>query len=309
MEFVINELEEYGYRACFVNLECLDLITGNFYELLQSGKISESLSRRYLSNFNFDLLDEMHDIKSVLVIAAPKPQVEVKFRYKNKTFAITIPPTYTGYNNTPLKILEDLTKKFSEHGYRFLKTNIPEKLLAANSGLVYYGRNNISYIPGLGSFYQLFSFVTNIKADNADPQDFMMLERCFSCVACVKVCPTQAITTDRFLIHAEKCLTFLNENPGVFPDWVNPNAHNSLVGCILCQKYCPENKKFVNWIESSVSFNEKETNMILQSDNMKNFSEILLEKIRRLDLVGTHIEFNVLKRNLKVLLDKGLNSE
>ncbi len=97
----------------------------------------------------------------------------------------------------------------------------------------------------------------------------------------------------------------MNENKSHFPDWVNPNSHNSLVGCMLCQQYCPENKKLTKWIENTVPFTESETKQILTMDKMEYLSIDLRKKIKSLDLIETHISFYALKRNLKALLIKG----
>ena len=50
-------------------------------------------------------------------------------------------------------------------------------------------------------------------------------------------CPTKAIRQDRFLISAEQCLTFFNEKPDDFPEWVNPVWHNCLIGCMILLRF------------------------------------------------------------------------
>ena len=74
-----------------------------------------------------------------------------------------------------------------------------------------------------------------------------------------KACPTDAIRSDRFLVYAERCITFHNERPRDFPQWLDPSWHYSLVGYMICQNVCPINQKLLNWIEAAAAFSEKET--------------------------------------------------
>ena len=60
-------------------------------------------------------------------------------------------------------------------------------------------------------------------------------------MVCVKACPTGAIREDNFLIRAERCLTYYNEEPGNLPQWIDIKWHNALIGCRICEKVCPEN--------------------------------------------------------------------
>jgi epoxyqueuosine reductase len=128
-----------------------------------------------------------------------------------------------------------------------------------------------------------------------------MLERCETCRACGRRCPTGAITAERFLLRAERCLTFHNEKPGEveFPAWISPSAHNCLVGCLHCQTVCPENKDFVQWIVDAEEISQEETAELLEGRALDQLSAPLAEKVRRADLVDY---LGLLPRNLKALL-------
>ena len=79
---------------------------------------------------------------------------------------------------------------------------LPEKLLAVCAGLARYGRNNIAYVDGWGSFVELVTCVSEL-APGADPWTGpRSLARCDSCAACRRACPSGAIGEDRFLCTA-----------------------------------------------------------------------------------------------------------
>ena len=113
----------------------------------------------------------------------------------------------------------------------------------------------------MGSFIQLVAFFSDLPCPEDTWREPVMLERCQKCKACVNNCPTGAIPTDRFLLHAERCLVFFNERPPEypFPEWVAPSAHNSLIGCMTCQQVCPENKVFLDQFADEVAFSHEET--------------------------------------------------
>jgi len=147
--------------------------------------------------------------------------------------------------------------------------------------LTAYGRNNIAYAPGWGSFHGLVSVYSDLPPGEDNWQQPQMLERCSLCKACRKSCPTQAVPSDRFLLRAERCLTFHNEMPGnvPFPDWIDPSWHNCLVGCMECQKVCPENKDVLGWVEEGPEFSEDETALILSGSPMDSFAQATVQKL------------------------------
>ena len=126
---------------------------------------------------------------------------------------------------------------------------MPEKLLAVRSGLARYGKNNITYVPGMGSLHRLAVFVSDLPCVEDNWGEVKTLKTCDGCTACMDACPTGAIVSDRFLIHAERCITFHNERIEEFPEWLDSSWHNCLVGCLRCQWVCPENRDVRQWVE------------------------------------------------------------
>jgi epoxyqueuosine reductase len=121
-------------------------------------------------------------------------------------------------------------------------------------------------------------------------------------MACVRTCPTGAIPEDRFLLRAERCLTYLNEKEaGVpFPEFVTSDAHNALVGCMRCQKICPYDKKVADWTVLRGELSLEETTLLLEGRREGKDVEALEEKLK-----GMGLDLTIFPRNLSVLLAKG----
>ena len=194
-----------------------------------------------------------------------------------------------------------LSRHLEPEGYRIWPAVLPLKLLSVRSGLARYGRNNITYIEAMGSFYRLKAFLSDlppVKDSWLEPQS---LRQCRTCNACVKKCPTGAILPERFLIHAERCLTFHNERESAFPAWIEPSWHNSLIGCMVCQSVCPVNKDIISWSTESETFTQQETESLLRATSRKQLPPSAAKKLKRLYLLE---DWELVPRNLRVLLDR-----
>ena len=92
------------------------------------------------------------------------------------------------------------------------------------------------------------------------------MPECADCGACVKLCPTGAISGQRFLLHAEKCYTLHSESPRPLPDEIPPPSPKCIMGCMRCQGVCPVNKGCLKVEKTNVVFTEEETQSILDAD-------------------------------------------
>jgi len=162
-----------------------------------------------------------------------------------------------------------------------------------------YGKNNITYVEGLGSFVRLRAFLSDMPTDRGDWLEPRVMKECDRCKACLNECPTRAIVPDRFLIHAERCITFLNEGREDFPEWIDPAWHNSLIGCMKCQLVCPVNKRFIKWVEEGEAFDEAETELILNGVPLDRIPPETAHKLNRCYMLE---DLDVLPRNLRALL-------
>ncbi|NHJ86958.1 MAG: hypothetical protein FK734_15960, partial [Asgard group archaeon] len=177
------------------------------------------------------------------------------------------------------------------------------KRLAARSGLGRYGRNNIFYVNGLGSFLSIYTFFTDYDFKKEENwHEVKMLNECTNCHICFNNCPTKAISRDDFVIDVEKCLSLYNEIQGIIPDWIDSSAHNSLMGCTKCQVLCPANKLVVDKFIKLEDITKEESKMILNGEQDEELAASIGKKLHMFDAKYAYYFIPIIKRNLELLL-------
>jgi len=301
IERLFSRLEEHGLKGRIVSIQHLQDLRGEIEGRHTEGLFDEEFYQEGLSFFSFRPPNDLPTAASLIVVAVPRPQTKVSFTWRGKTRTLILPTTYLGFWEIHRQIEGFLTGWLAPEGYHVASAKLPRKLLAVRSGLAEYGRNNIGYIPDMGSFFQPEVFTSDLPCQEDTWRESRMMDRCQDCQVCLTKCPTGAITSERFLLHAERCLVFHNERSPEhpFPAWIDPASHNCLIGCMLCQQYCPENKAFLEWFEGNEAFSHEETSLLLRgasSDQLPVRTQAKLEQLGLLDSLG------ILPRNLGVFL-------
>ncbi len=299
MQAFYSQLGEQGYKGEIVAIEHLPELSAEIETRWQRGEFTKDI-QEYLPPFPYHGPETLPDAKSIIIVAAPQPQFQVRFHINGSTFPVTIPPTYLLYTDRQVSTLLD--RLLTPEGYHFARAKLPQKLLAVRSGLAQYGKNNISYIPGMGSFYRLIVFYSDFPCVEDHWGEVQAMECCSTCSICSKSCPTGAIDPERFLLHAERCLTLKNESSGEFPAWIESTSHNSLIGCMHCQSVCPANKDVVRHVEKREEFSHEETTLLVQGVSKTELPATTRQKLEHLDIIESNY-FDVLSRNLTVLLE------
>lgn len=70
-----------------------------------------------------------------------------------------------------------LTKVLEPAGYQATPSLLPLKSLAAHSGLAVYGRNNICYVPGMGSFLELVGLYSDLPCSEDTWQEARTIDK------------------------------------------------------------------------------------------------------------------------------------
>ena len=294
-----DSIGKQGFQGKIVSIEHVKELETEIMTRYQKGLLDPDLYDAYLASFDFACRQKLPDARSLIIVTVPQPQIKVTFLREDKSYPVVIPPTY--YSVIDNDVADLLKTVLEPQGFQLQKVRLPEKLLSVRSGLAQYGKNNITYIKGMGSFQRPVVFISDYPCEEDSWGEPTAMVQCEKCSACIKACPTNAIVSDRFQLYAERCLTFHNEHSKAFPQWLSPSWHNCLVGCMICQKVCPANKEVVKWIEAGATFDHDETRLILEGVPKERLTRGTLEKIKR---QGMMPYYDVLRRNLKALIEK-----
>jgi len=309
-EELLRNLAEHGYQGRIVSIQHLPELEEEIRGRFNQGLFDKEFYQQRLAFFRFEVPETLPNAKSIIIVAVPRPQAQATFTFKGRMKTLILPPTYVAYERAINRVADFLTEILRERGHKIARTTLPLKILAVRSGLAEYGRNNITYISNMGSFYQLVAFYSDLPCRKDTWREAHMMERCEKCQACLRCCPTGAISSDRFLLHGERCISFLNERKGdvPFPSWIDPSWHNCLYGCLHCQRVCPEDKRFMSWIVEKEEFSQEETELLLKGQQIGHLPSALLEKLKNLDLSDSD-SLGSLSRNLRVFSESSKDQQ
>jgi epoxyqueuosine reductase len=313
---IVDELEAQGIKACVLPVERLDDARRRVDEAIAGAEFPEVVAANLADDLSTPLPEG--EWRSLVIAAVGRPLTQANLTWRGETRTIVVPPHYAGYAAVPRAMAARVDELLRPAGFRAAHCEPPLKTLATGAGLARYGRNNVTYVPGLGSWLQLGACVSDAPppegAEWGDPQ---VLDRCERCSACLRACPTQAIGGERFVLHTERCLTFHNESRDPLPEWIDPGAHHTAVGCLRCQQACPENVR-VELVQAAPEwFDEEETAAILAAEHLAadasadsvgeaaaeqwpGVADATREKLAR---CGLDYSPKVIARNIRVLLE------
>jgi len=245
--------------------------------------------------FNFGPRDDLgFEARCVLAVAVPCPFHSVRFMPGGETRDVIIPPTYADMGGRHEATEAYLRAALEASGHKLANARaLPCKPIAVHAGIAEYGRNDIAYAEGMGSFFDIALFFSDMTVNCDMFSPMKRMDACEGCSLCVENCPTGALSMNKELINSDICLTNINERDDGFPDWVRPEWHHVLAGCIKCQDVCPKNAPFLNNITELASFSEEETKAIMSGE----ITEELLAPLK-LGWMSKSIP-----RNLKALLE------
>ncbi len=294
--------ENEKYRAQMVDLRHLDDVRDAIESLHQQRLFDDDFYKERVQDFQVLSHDVLPNAQSLIMVAYKDAPVSFSFSHGGKTIELLVPPTYLYAQQKIQEMLQFFTGLLESKGHHIAQAFLLRKLLAVCSGLAEYGKNNITYIRGFGSYHRLASFYSDMVCEQDEWREPVMMERCNTCKACTLNCPSGAINPERFLLHAERCMTYFDEKPAdvPFPAWVKKEWHDCLVGCMRCQSICPENQDVKDWIEEGEDFSEEETELLMSGIKAGELPQSLREKLNKCDLLDM---LDCFPRNLGVFFE------
>ncbi len=137
-------------------------------------------------------------------------------------------------------LADAIAAEIGPFGHRVFVDSAPvlERALARDAGLGWIGKHTCLIDRDGGSWF----FLGEIYLDLPLPIDPPATAHCGSCVRCIEVCPTGAITAPHRL-DARRCISYLTiEHAGSIDPALRPLIGNRIFGCDDCQLVCPWNK-------------------------------------------------------------------
>jgi epoxyqueuosine reductase len=226
-----------GMASRVVGLEALELVCSRLERLAAEGALEAGFVRGSLDGFRYLEGRSVGTPRSLVLLALPRPAHLVTFRLDEKDVELVLPPTYVRYTPTFDLVRGWFRDDLGLGAGQADLISAPLKSLSAAAGLILYGRNNVGYVPGLGSFVQLIGLATDLAFE---PDGELLriedrsLEACVSCRACAAACIAGAIDPDRFLLRAERCFTLFSESNSPMPEKMSPPSTDCLIGCLKC---------------------------------------------------------------------------
>lgn len=293
-----QELLSEGIRSKIVPTSRFEEVKADVTKSM-NGMTDPGLIKYINACFDFATEKAMQNPRSILIMGVSSPKIRFRLTHEGQEVDAIVPPTYLDHADAKARIESVFERTLGEHNRRYASLQIPVKLLAVRSGLAEYGRNNITYVGDMGSYVRLMVFASDLVCGDYEWYEKRVMVRCERCEVCSRNCPTGAIDESRFLLRAEKCMTFLNEEEAVIPEWVDASWHHCLVGCLRCQDVCPANRNVSERYVEGPLFSEEETEELMKASRPEDLEANLRRKVED---SGLSKLYPVLPRNISLLL-------
>ncbi len=302
-----TNIEGLPYPNRIVSARRRDDLKKEIDTLHADGKLADLVYRSYSRIFDCPMPEGFSESGSLIVAAVPRPQETIGFTWKGTTHWLLLPPSYIRYWEITEQVESLLNQLLKPRGYRVVFARVPQKIAATRSGLAQYGRNNITYVPGCGSMHMLVTYYSDMPCSEDTWQEPGIMPQCRTCTAFAGACPSEAISKDGFIIRQDRCITLYSGYSGglEFPGWLEPSWIECLIGCMKCQRICPENRAYVKEIEKNETFSEEETQLLRGGLTEETLPGSIRDKLERMGLIrffGMKKCLEMLSRKLTLLL-------
>lgn len=173
---------------------------------------------------------------------------------------------------------------------------VMEREWAKRAGLGWTGKNTLLIQPGAGSYFFLAEIILDLELMSSENP---IRDHCGTCRRCIEACPTDAISTDGYLLDASKCISYLTiELREEIPSQFHGKMENWAFGCDICQEVCPWNR--FSKPHQEPAFEPHPDLMDMTRSEWVEMTEEVFRKVFKKSAVK-RAKFEGLKRNLNVL--------
>ncbi|MBT8218693.1 MAG: tRNA epoxyqueuosine(34) reductase QueG [Bacteroidia bacterium] len=138
-------------------------------------------------------------------------------------------------------LVHKLQVSFGDFAARIFVDSAPvmEREWAARGGLGWIGRHTLAIHPRKGSYFFLAEIILDIDFEYDQP----IRDHCGTCTKCIDACPTQAISSNGYVLDASRCISYLTiELKEAIPAEFENQMDQWMFGCDVCQQVCPWNR-------------------------------------------------------------------
>ena len=182
------------------------------------------------------------------------------------------------------------------HGRCFVDSApVLERDWAKRSGIGWIGKHTLLLSKKRGSYFFLAELIIDLELEYDAPTS----DHCGTCTKCIDACPTDAISSEGYILDASKCISYLTiELKDEIPTEFKDQMEDWMYGCDICQDVCPWNR-FSTRHEEPL-FEPSDTVMNMKKREWQEITEDVFDRLFKTSPV-TRTKYEGLKRNIRFL--------
>lgn len=247
LELLIREkAAELGFAACgFASADAAPLAGKRLREWLEQGRHGDMIWMEERAHHRESPAGLWPEVRSVIALGMSyAPALDpLALAGEEDRGRISVYAQGADYHDVVKKALKALGRWLAQEAGCDLKVFVDtapvmEKPLAEAAGLGWQGKHTNLVSRSHGSWLFLGAIYTTLDlAPDAPGRD-----RCGSCDACQRACPTDAFPAP-YTLDARRCISYLTiEHKGPIPEEFREGIGNRIYGCDDCLAVCPWNK-------------------------------------------------------------------
>ncbi len=237
---------ELGFAACgFASADAAPLAGKRLREWLEQGRHGDMIWMEERAHHRESPAGLWPDVRSVIALGMSYvPALEpLALAGAGDRGRISVYAQGADYHDVVKKALKALGRWLAQEAGCDLKVFVDtapvmEKPLSEAAGLGWQGKHTNLVSRSHGSWLFLGAIYTTLDLAPDTPGR----DRCGSCDACQRACPTDAFPAP-YTLDARRCISYLTiEHKGPIPDEFREGIGNRIYGCDDCLAVCPWNK-------------------------------------------------------------------
>ena len=245
-ERIRQKSAELGFAACgFASADAAPLAGKRLREWLEQGRHGDMIWMEERAHHRESPAGLWPEVRSVIALGMSyAPALDpLALAGEGDRGRISVYAQGADYHDVVKKALKALGRWLAQEAGCDLKVFVDtapvmEKPLAEAAGLGWQGKHTNLVSRSHGSWLFLGAIYTTLDLAPDNPGR----DRCGSCDACQRACPTDAFPAP-YTLDARRCISYLTiEHKGPIPEEFREGIGNRIYGCDDCLAVCPWNK-------------------------------------------------------------------